>query len=396
MLTYQIDPAQKKDTQLFLELPFRLYSGNRQWVPPLDVEARMVLDKKRHPFYRHSEAAFFVCMHENRLVGRLAVLNNKRYNEYNHSQMAFFTLFEAENNTEAVLSLFEAASIWARDRELCELTGPKGFSLLDGMGLLVKGFEHRPAFGIPYNLEYYPEQLEGIGFETESENVSGYLDPSAAIPIRIHEISRRIQDRRGLEIANYHTRWDLRKLIPRLKELYNGALEGSSGTYPLENAEVNAMAVQLMGFADPKLIKVVMKTAKSPQEKDKPVGFLLAYPDVSAALQASGGRLFPWGWLKILQERDRTDWVNINGAGMLDEYRGLGGTAILFSEMQKAISASGQFRHAEIVQIDVKNERMQRELRDLGVNFYKMHRIYRKDLENRSRQPGSQKPVINP
>jgi hypothetical protein len=102
---------------------------------------------------------------------------------------------------------------------------------------------------------------------------------------------------------------------------------------------------------------------------------LLAYPDISAALQRTKGRLFPIGWLSLWLEKQRTEWVNINGAGILEEYRGLGGTAILFSEMEKSIHA-GRYKHAEIVQIGIENDRMQRELRDMGIDFYKTHRIY--------------------
>lgn len=133
------------------------------------------------------------------------------------------------------------------------------------------------------------------------------------------------------------------------------------------------MANQMLWFADPRLVKIVMKD-------EKPVGFLLAYPDLSAALQKTRGRLFPFGWLTLLLELKKTPWVNINGAGMLDEYRGLGGTAILFSEMYKTIRESGQFQHADLVQVGTENDRMQRELRDLGVDFYKTHRLYKKDL----------------
>ena len=32
----------------------------------------------------------------------------------------------------------------------------------------------------------------------------------------------------------------------------------------------------------------------------------------------------------ILRELKRTDWLNINGAALLPEYRGSGGTAILY------------------------------------------------------------------
>lgn len=377
----QVNPADRKQVQAFLNLPFRIYHDLPQWVPPLEGDARLVLDPGRHPFYRHSQAAFFLAARNgfpasserSRTVGRIAVLANKRYNDYNRTRAGFFTLFECEDDPQAASRLFEAASAWARERGLTELFGPKGFSVLDGFGMLVKGFEHRPAFGIPYNLPYYPELLERLGFERVSEAVSGYLNPQTEFPERIHQLSEKIQQRRGLRIARYQTRNDLRALIPHLKELYNGALEGTTGTYPLEDDEVQAMAAQMLWFADPKLVKVVMKG-------EKPVGFLLAYPDISAALQKTGGKLLPFGWLRLLRAMKTTDWININGAGMIDEYRGLGGMAILFSEMYKTIRESGQFRHAELVQIGLENDRMQRELRDLGVDFYKAHRVYRKDL----------------
>ncbi len=369
----QLDLANHEQVKDFLDLPFHLYKNIPQWVPPLDADARLYLEPKRHSFYKHSEAAFFLVNRNGRPAGRLAVLNNKRYNDYNHSRAAFFYLFECENDPEAASRLFDAAFAWAREQQLTEILGPKGFTLLDGMGLLVKGFEHRPAFGLPYNLEYYPQLIESLGFETDSDTVSGYLDPHLEFPPKIHALAEKIQQRRGLHIARYKTRKDLRALIPHLKELYNGALEGTTGTYPLDDDEVKAMADQLQWFADPKLIKIVMKG-------EQPVGFLLAYPDISAALQKTKGKLFPFGWLTMLREMKKTDWVNINGAGMLDEYRGLGGTAILFSEMYKTVSENGQFRHADLVQIGTENERMQRELRDLGVDFYKTHRVYKKQL----------------
>ncbi len=369
----QVNLAHKKQVQAFLNLPFQLYKDTPQWVPPLEGEARLYLDPGRHPFYKHSQAAFFLAVRNGLPVGRLAVLKNRRYNDYNGTRAGFFTLFECENDPQAACRLFEAASNWARERGLTELTGPKGFTVLDGFGMLVKGFEHRPAFGMPYNPPYYPELLERLGFQMVSEAVSGYLNPQADFPERIHQLSAKIQQRRGLHIARYQTRNDLRALVPHLKELYNGALEGTTGTYPLEDDEVQMMADQMLWFADPKLVKVVMKGKK-------PVGFLLAYPDISAAVQKTRGKLLPFGWLTLLRALKTTDWININGAGMIDEYRGLGGTAILFSEMYKTIRESGQFRHAELVQIGLENDRMQRELRDLGIDFYKAHRLYRKDL----------------
>jgi hypothetical protein len=369
----QLDFNNKKHKREFLDLPFRIYADSPQWVPPLDSDARLMLNPGKHPFYKHSEAAFFLALDHGRTVGRLAVLENRRYNDYSHTTEAFFYLFECENNLEAARGLFEAGGRWARERGLTLLIGPRGFTALDGGGLLVKGFEHRPAFGMPYNPSYYPELLEACGFVSAYDSVSGYIDANLNFPDRIQELSERIQQRRGLRIARYRTRRELRTLIPHLKDLYNGALVGTEGGVPLTDEEVDAIADQLLWFADPKLVKIVMKG-------DQPVGFMLAYPDISAALQKTKGRLFPFGWLTMLLELRRTDFLNINGAGLLEEYRGSGGTAILFTEMFKSVKEGGRFRHAEAVQIGTENDRMQREMQNFGIDFYKMHRSYRKGL----------------
>ena len=372
----QINLTDKKQVQDFLTLPTHIYAGIPQWVPPLEMDDRIRLDPKRYPFYRHSQAGFFLAYDGPRAVGRLAVLDNRLYNEYNHEEMAFFYLFECENNPTISQGLFNAAFDWARARGLTQVIGPKGFTVLDGFGLLVKGFEHRPAFGLPYNPPYYPDLIKAAGFQPERDAVSGYLGADIQFPERIHRLAERIAQRRGLRIARYRTRNDLRAFIPKLKELYNNALRGTAGNAPLTDAEVKMMGDQLLWFADPRLLKIVYKVEDPHKGKEEPVGFLMAYPDISAALQKIKGKLFPFGWIALLREFKRTDWLNINGAGLLPEYRGSGGTAILYSELFKSVVETSQFQHAEVVQIGTENENMLRDLENFGVDFYKVHRTY--------------------
>jgi hypothetical protein len=369
----QLDLQNKKHRNDFIRLPFSIYRDIPQWIPPLLMEERLRLSPKRFPFYQHSQASFFLAYDENRPIGRIAVLNNRRYNEFNKTRTAFFYLFECENNQEAASMLFNAAFDWARSQGLDLVFGPKGFTPLDGFGLLVKGFEHRPAFGLPYNPAYYVDLIEAQGFVKDGESVSGYLGTDIQFPPRIHQLAERIAARRGLHILSCNTRKDLRNLVGHLKELYNNSLVDGEGTVPLTDEEVNGMANQLIWLADPKLVKFVMKS-------DKAVGFLLAYPDISAALQKTRGRLFPFGWLTLLLELRRTDWININGAGLLPEYRGSGGTAILYSEMFKSVSGNPRYKHADVVQIGVENGNMQREMENFGIDFYKMHRTFSRAL----------------
>lgn len=368
--TIEMDTRNPAQVRQFLRLPFRIYADIPQWVPKLVQEARQVFDRQRFPYYSHSDAAFFLVYDSSQPqpLGSIAVLEPRLFNDYNHTQTAFFYLFECFDHPPAAQALFEAAFDWARRRGLTEIYGPKGFTALDGAGMLARGFEHRPALGIPYNPSYYLKFMQTAGFETESETLSGYLSTGLQFPERIHRASELLQKRRALKILNFRTREELRQIVPSLKDLYNGSLGGTSQTAPITDEEVKVLADQIIWFADPRLMKLIL-------HKDEPVGFLMAYPDISAALQRSQGRLLPFGWVDILLELRRTKWININGAGIKEEYRGLGGPAILFSEMYKSVSETG-YQHADLVQISADNDKMQRELRDLGIDFYKMHRIY--------------------
>jgi hypothetical protein len=369
----RLDQANQRQVGEFLDLPFFLYRNCRQWVPPLTGDARAMLDRRRHPFYRHSDAAFFLAYGDSgRAIGRIAVLNNRHYNDFNHEQTAFFYLFECADDSIAAKMLFDAAGEWARSRNLNRVIGPKGFTALDGMGLLVRGFEHRPALGIPYNLPYYPRLVEESAFQTTNEIVSGYLNGRAQLPEKIRRVAEIVRRTRGLRVLSFRSRRELATVVPRLQKLYNDSLAGTTGNTPLTDDEARTMATQMLWFAAPGLIKLIVKG-------EELVGFLFAYPDISAALQRTRGRLFPLGWIDILLELRRSKWVNINGAGIVEKYRGLGGTAILFDEMEKSIRAGG-FEHADLVQIGLENDKMQRELRDLGIDFYKVHRTYMKQL----------------
>ena len=373
MKIIEADLTNRYRIQQFIDLPFRIYRDIEQWVPPLATDTKNIFNQFKNPFYKHSMASFFLAVTDDGSpIGRLAVLNNRNYNNFNHSKTAFFYLFECYQDRHASLKLFNAGFEWARNQGLESIIGPKGFSALDGMGLLAKGFEHRPAFGIPYNPSYYPELIEAAGFLPTGDIVSGYLGADIQFPEKITKIAELVQQRRGLHIARFRTRGDLRALVPKLKDLYNGTLEGTSGNVPLTDDEAKAMADQLIWFANPRLIKIIMKG-------EEPVGFLFAYPDISESVQRTKGQIYPFGWVDLLLEMRRTKWININGAGILEQYRGLGGTAILFSEMFKSV-AEGGYKHAEIVQIGVENDKMQRELRELGIDFYKTHRIYQRAL----------------
>jgi|YNPNPStandDraft_1061719.scaffolds.fasta_scaffold01972_3 GNAT superfamily N-acetyltransferase len=375
MLTIQqVDTESKAQVRRFVDIPYRLYAGHPQWVPPLRMDAETFLNRQKHPFFEHSEADFFIATRDGRDVGRLAVLQNRRFNAYHGTCQAQFYLFECEDDPEAAAALFERAFEWARARGLDQMVGPKGFGVLDGYGLLVEGFEHRQLMTMMnYNYEYYPRLVEGLGFEKEVDFVSCYLDATAfRMPERIHRIAERVQQRGTLTVKRFRSKRELVAWAERIGEAYNRAFVDNWEYYPLTEREIQFLLQNLLTIADPRLIKIIT-------HGEKVVGFLFAFHDLSAALQRARGRLFPFGLFDLLLEMRRTRWVALNGAGILPEFQGRGGNALLYSEIEKTLREF-HFQHADLTQVAETAVQMRSDLVNLGGKPYKNHRVYSRRL----------------
>lgn len=177
MIIQEINTADRHQVNEFIKISFKVYRNCQQWVPPLEIEIRKLLNRSKHPFYKDGEALFLMVYSEKgEALGRIAVLDNKRFNRHNKSTNAFFYLFEVTDNFKAAEVLFKAAEKWSCERGLDTLIGPKGFTPLNGLGMLTKGFENRLALGIPYNHAYYPVFMDRMGFKPSRDVVSGYMD----------------------------------------------------------------------------------------------------------------------------------------------------------------------------------------------------------------------------
>ncbi|MCZ7542389.1 MAG: hypothetical protein M5R40_02085 [Anaerolineae bacterium] len=142
---------------------------------------------------------------------------------------------------------------------------------------------------------------------------------------------------------------------------------------PITDREADALGRRLLTIGDKALSRVLYRDGEM-------AGFIFVFPNVAGALRATRGRLFPFGFIRLLWARARTDRVDINGAGIIERHQGAGANALLYSELFKVVTAKPQFRHAEAVQIDEKNARMISDLATMGVQVYKRHRVYRKPL----------------
>ena len=376
MITIEkVDTDNKRQVKRFVKFYYDLYRDCKPWVPPLFVDAYLPLNRKKHPFFGHSEADFFVAVRDGKVVGRICAANNKPFNEYHKTRKAHFYAFDSVNDLEVARALFDAAIGWAKERGLDTMIGPKGLSPFDGYGIQIEGFEHRQMMTMMnFNFDYYPKLMEALGFEKEVDFVSCYLPADAfKIPERVEQIARRVIERGKLKVKKFKSKRELIQWAPRIGEAYNKAFIHNWEYYPFSRGDIQYAVDNIFLVADPRLIKVILAG-------EEIVGFLFAFPDVSAALQRAKGRLFPFGIVDILLEMKRTKTISGNGMGILPEYQGRGGNALLYYEMGKTVFDLHQFEHVEMTQVAETTEQMRADLKNLNGVEYKNHRVYRKSI----------------
>ena len=376
MLTIEkIDTDNKSQVKRFVRLPYRLYADCPQWVPLLDIDAYTYLNRKKHPFHEHSDVDFFLAVRGGRDVGRVAAIENKPFNQYHGTKKADFYFFDCENDLEAAAALFDAVFEWAKGRGLNKIVGPKGMGPLDGYGILVFGHEHRNTMTmLNYNHAYYQQLVEAQGFEKEVDFVSCYLPAdNFRIPERVERIAQRVMERGHLEVKRFKNKKEMLQWAPRIGQAYNDSFVNNWEYFPLSKREIDFVVENIMMIADYRLIKIIV-------HGEDVVGFLFAFPDVSAALQRAKGRLHPLSLVDLLLEMKRTHSVSANGMGILPEFQGHGGNAILYVEMGHTLIDFLQFQHVEMTQVAETTEQMRADLKNLNGVEYKNHRVYRKSI----------------
>ncbi len=366
----KVDTQNRKQVQRFINLHFRLYANHPQWVPPIRSDIALMLDHRKHPFYEHSTADFFMVVRDGRDVGRIAALENKNYNRYHDKRTAQFYLFDCEDDLEAATALFSAVFEWAQARDLDTVVGPKGFSPFDGYGLLQRGFEYRQMMNMMnYNYPYYLQLVEAQGFTKEVDFISHFIDAQdLVLDERIHRIAERVRRRGNLRTLQFQSKRELRQWANRLGKAYNQAFVENWEYVPLTEREIKFVVDNILLIAVPKLIKVIA-------HEDDIVGFAFGWPDVSAAMQRSKGRLFPFGIVDLLLELRRAKGLSANGLGILPSFHGRGGNALLYAEMEQTVREFG-YHSCELTQVAETAVQMRNDLINIGGKPYKNHRVY--------------------
>lgn len=370
--TTQIVPLarDRRGIRRFLDVPYLIYDGDRNWVAPLRLDLAKVFTKA-NPLLEHAEMALWVARRDGADVGRIMGLLDHAHNRAHEERTGFFGFFECINDAGVSRELFDAVRMWARGHGLNRLVGPTNPTTNDECGLLVNGFDSPPTFMMPYNPAYYAELVAGEGFRKLKDLLAFYLDIAGSPLDRLARIAARTRKRHPELTFRPVRRRTLDADLSKVKEVYNAAWEENWGFVPMTDAEVNFLAARLKPLLEEGLVWLV----ESPTE---PVAFMLAMPDFNEALQPLRGRLLTPSLFKFLPYLFRwrsTRLCRVITLGIKTPYRGQGLEAVMLDEGFKVGLRLG-FRGAEASWVLEDNTAMCRFMEIFDARPYKTYRLY--------------------
>jgi GNAT superfamily N-acetyltransferase len=369
----------RADRKRFIDLPWKIYRGDSNWVPPLKASVRELLDVNRHPFYaggREAEMELFLAWDGPDVVGRVAAILNHTHNRVHDEQVVFFGFFEAIDRTDVARDLLGAVEKWAAERGATAVRGPMNPSTNYECGLLIEGFGRPPALMMTYNPKSYPRLIEGSGY-TKVKDLHAYISPVHGASLkRLQRLADRTRDRnptlstRGADLANFEREVNL------FQEIYNSAWEKNWGFVPLSDTEITWLAKELKPLVQADLLRFAL-------DDGQPVGFLLVMPDwnpVLADLDGSPWR-HPFKTLHhVLKSKPETmEGIRLFTLGVKAEHRKRGIEGILIGEgLQKSLEIG--YKWCEYSWILEDNEVTKRTVRLMDGELYKIYRIYEKSV----------------
>src|SRR5262245_9277960 len=363
-----------RDLRAWLDVPESVQGRDPNWVAPLRIEQKRLLDRRKNPFFRRGDAEFFLVRRGERCLGRISA----------HTGLPMagiatlpgtFGFFECEDDPDAASQLFRAAEAWLASRGARSVLGPMNFSLNQECGILVEGFGSPPFLLMNHNPPYYGGLLEADGYR-KRKDLFAWRYTVGEMPSALVRLAERVRSRSGLAIRPLdRSRFeaDARAVL----RLFNDAWKENWGFTPMHPDEFDEAIRELRRIVDPELVIIAEKEGHE-------VAIAVALPNLNEALAGLNGRLFPFGALKLLWRlkvaRPKTARCLMLGIDQPDRgFATLGLSALLYVAMNEAGQRRG-VRWGELSWTLEDNDDINNGIAATGAVRYKTYRIYEKDL----------------
>ncbi|MDF1696462.1 MAG: GNAT family N-acetyltransferase [Saprospiraceae bacterium] len=370
-----LEVKKKSDVKRFINFPHDLYQGDENYVPELYLNISEVLNKKKNPFFKHSDAQLYLAIDDTgKVVGRIAGILDNNYNKHHDSNVGFFGFFDVIKDYTVASTLLDTALEWVKSKGVDRVLGPTNFTTNDTAGMLVEGFDRPPMVMMTYNKPYYNEFVTKYGFSKEMDLFAYYISADGVNEksLRLAALLEERLLKRGITIRTSNKKTK-KKDIVEIKEVYLKAWEKNWGFVPPTDEEYDHLAEGLNLLLDLRYVYLA-------EHEGKLIGFGVALPDINEITKNfKKGKLLPFNVFKLLFGKSKASTIRIILLGILEEYRKLGIGAVFFANYIKA-AKENNLKAGEASWILESNQMMVQAAENLNGQRYKTYRIYGKTL----------------
>ena len=322
------------ELRTFIRFPHTI-KNDPNWVPALDFDEMNNLRKDKNAAFEHCEARYLLAYKDGKIVGRVAAIYNKLHIETWNQRYLRFGWIDFIDDPAVSEALMGAVESWAKELNLEAVHGPLGFTDLDREGMLVEGFDELATLATRHDPPYYSQHMERLGYGKDVD----WFEHEVTMPdeldekiVRVAELSRR---RYKLRVFVAKNKKELLKYAPELFEVINKTYAHLYGVVHLTDKQRVAYVDQYFGFVVPEFIPVVL------DENGKMVGFTIAMPSLSRAVQKARGKLFPFGFIHLLMALKKFDRIDTYLGAVVPELQGRGVNAIMMVSLLDACKKYG-------------------------------------------------------
>jgi len=364
----------RHELRAFIDLPWRVYSDDPMWVPPLRIERRLHFSRF-NPYFKHGEWQAWIAYRNHLPVGRISAQIDQLHRQRYGADTGHFGLLESVEDTEVFAALTHTAETWLSERNTKYVSGPFNLSINQECGVLVDGFDTPPMIMMPHSPKWYGRFLEEQGYQPLKDLLAYWVNLDFEVPPFMNILVEKFSSRIHLRMIR---RNQFKVEMEILRDIFNDAWSDNWGFVPFTEAEFSELG---------SVFRILLRDEYMwiAEVDGVPAAFLVALPNLNEIFAKFNGNFFPYDWFRLYKSVKYSEFnsIRVPLMGVRKQFRNTPlGIVLAFmvidTPRQRPLALG--VREAELSWILEDNKPMRTMLKSIGSKEYKRYRIYGKTL----------------
>lgn len=279
----------KKALKTFIRVPWKIYRGDPNWVPPLLMERKTALSPA-NPFFKHADWCAWIAYRNGEPVGRICAQIDHLHQSQYGNKTGFFGMIEAPDDDQVFAALFKTAEDWLREKGMQQVLGPFNLGINQEIGVLSEGFDSPPYIMMGHAPRYYDPAIQRCHYRPAQDLLAYELKVDA---ITVPRTMQALLDRSAHRVmVRPFDRSNKAADLLIMRDIFNDAWRNNWNFVPFTKDEFKAIGKELLMLLPSDFIQIA-------EIDGKPAAFLALLPNINEVIPDLNGRLLPFGWAKL-------------------------------------------------------------------------------------------------